>query len=138
MTPGIARLPGLTKSQREVFRESVILRPWCYYDSWPFGGDPDGDGTYDAEKTFHYFTEHGLKFVYTSVHHEKPADPEYTEGEQRAMTKFVEASRLFRENCLGYAAAPWEARWVDAPGTPRIFDTLEELYELNKDHIPAP
>lgn len=136
MTPGIALLPGLSETEREVFRANVILRPWCYYDSWPFGGDPDGSGTYSAERTFRYFADHGLKFIYTSVHHERPADHEYTEGEYRAMTRYVKASRLFPDSCYGYAAAPWETRWVDPPGTPKIFDTLEELYELNKDHIP--
>jgi hypothetical protein len=137
MTPGIASLPGLSEDEKELFKNSIIVRPWCYYDSWPFGGDPDGDGTYNAERTFRFLADHGLKFVYTSVHHERPQDVAYTEGEFRAMTKFVRASRLFRDSCYGYAAAPWEARWVDPPGTPRIFDTLEELYELNRDHVPA-
>jgi hypothetical protein len=137
MIPGIASLPGLSEEEKKVFRASVILRPWCYYDSWPFGGDPDRNGIYDAEKTFRFLSDHGLKFVYTSVHHEKPQDNAYTEGEWRAMTKYVNASRLFPDDCYGYAAAPWEARWVDPPGTPRIFDTLEELYELNKNYIPG-
>ncbi len=136
MTPGIASLPGLSAEQKAVFVDNVILRPWCYYDSWPFGGDPDGDGNYDAEKSFSYFARHGLKFIYTSVHHEHPADSAYTEGEFRAMTKFVRASRLFRNNCLGYAAAPWNTRWQDPPDTAEIFDTLEELYELNRGQIP--
>ena len=136
MTPGIADLPGLSQDQKRVFRESVVLRPWCYYDSWPFGGNQDGESTYNAEKTFRYFTEHGLRFVYTSVHFEKPTDADYTQGEERAMKKFVKASRLFRDNCYGYAAAPWEARWEDPPATLRIFDTLEELYKLNEDYIP--
>jgi hypothetical protein len=112
------------------------LRPWCYYDVWPFGGDPDGNGNYDAETSFAYFAKHGLKFIYTSVHYERPSDVSYSEGEARAMNKFAAASRLFRENCLGYAAAPWETRWKDPPETPRIFDTLEELYELNRDYLP--
>ena len=137
MTPGIAELPGLSEEQKVVFRNSIVLRPWCYYDSWPFGGDPDGNGSYDAENSFSYFSQHGLKFIYTSVHWERPDDTDYTEGEGRAMRKFVRASRLFRQNCLGYAAAPWETRWQEPPATPPIFDTLEELYELNRDHIPG-
>ena len=136
MTPGIAGLPGLNEDEKRMFRDSVILRPWCYYDSWPFGGDPDGDGTYNAEKTFGYFSQHGLRFIYTSVHHEKPANVEYTEGEYRAMKKFVEASRMFRDSCYGYAAAPWEARWEEPPSTLKIFDTLEELHRLNEGYIP--
>jgi hypothetical protein len=136
MTPGIGALPGLTEPQKSTFRDGVILRPWCYYDVWPFGGDPDGNGNYDADLSFSYFAKHGLKFVYTSVHHEKPENVSYTEGELRAMNKYVTASRLFPDFCYGYAAAPWEAKWQDPPGTLKIFDTLEELYELNKRHIP--
>lgn len=136
MTPGIGTLPGLTEEQRQIFRKSVILRPWCYYDAWPFGAVPGKDGYYDAEKTFGYFSDHGLKFVYTSVHYEKPSDSEYTEAELRAMKKYVRVSRHFTDHCYGYAAAPWETRWQDPPGTPAIFNTLEELYELNKDYIP--
>jgi hypothetical protein len=136
MTPGIGSLPGLTDDQKTIFRNGVILRPWCYYDAWPFGGDPDGDGKYNAEASFSYLAKHGFKFVFTSVHHEKPSDKAYTEGELRAMTKYVKASRLFRDSCYGYAAAPWEARWQDPPDTLEIFDTLEELYELNRGYIP--
>lgn len=136
MCPGIGFLPGLNNQEKEVFRKNIILQPWCYYDSWPHGGDPDGDGDYNTEKTFAYFTERGLMFNYVSVYKSKANNKKRTQIEYRAMKEYSITSKKFQNKCVGFTVAPWSASWKSPPNTPKSMDTLEELYNLNKNNIP--
>lgn len=115
-TPEIATLPGLSHNEKEIFKENVILIPWCYYTESPDGSD------YEAEKTFSYFHNYNLNCIYAHT---------ICNGQQQQGINYYNASKKFQDNLLGYFAVWWYGQW-----DPDGLESTNFTASLNANDIP--
>lgn len=134
LCPVIATLPGLTNDQKLKFQKNVIIIPWNYdvtvsnqmalmngklsYTSW----------NYDVDKTFKYFKDNNLKFIYGDELIE--GNNSITIGRSNQMHNWCINALNYQSSCMGYAAFSWS----DWPA--KSFNTIDSLYKLNSNRIP--
>lgn len=119
-TSGLATLPGLSSSDKAVFRSSIIIIPWDY-------GPPP---PYDPMITFNYLNSYSLNFMHCSAY-SPPADDPGNVNATQAMNNYVSASRNFTRSYKGFVAATWVLYPSDQ------FGILEALPAANTGYIPT-
>jgi hypothetical protein len=137
MIPDIAALPCLNDHHKKYFKENIILMPWNY----SITDDPDGDGAYNAPKSFKYFSKNDFKFIYvheiiscTNKNKYKRSNPSgYPQNRIDQAVDYYNAAKKFKNNCLGYNAIMW-GRWQHP--APKCFDSVEYLFKLNENELP--
>jgi hypothetical protein len=122
---GICDLPGLKNGEKEKFRKNIILMPWVWEQC-------QGPSTsmkivkYNPDITFSRFSKKGFKFIWMHT---------ITEGSTNAAQSqsYYKTSLKYTSNCLGYAAASWNAPYIDreTKAPYRCYDILESLHNLN-------
>ncbi len=128
---GIAKLPGLSEDEKRFFRENVILLPWNYGGTRAYAGVKPVREDYNTLKTFSYLKNNGLKFIYTFELIPKSRSWPPDKKRLNQMYEFVNTSKQFQKNCLGYNAVHWGANWDNSKHRD-CFRTMEELYKANQ------
>lgn len=101
-TMEIVNLPGCSDIKR--FREKVILATWCYEEKW---SKNNPHPPVIPEKTFKYFAENNLKFMFTSSSNYFADDP-ILPRHVTMIHKYVDATKKYRDGLLqGYIGAAW-------------------------------
>ena len=128
---GIIKLPGLSKEEKRLFKKHCILLPWNYSGRVKVQKKPKKYVDYNTLKTFTYFASNSFSFIYTfellSINQTWPPDTRRVSQ----MNEFINTAELFKQNCYGYNAVHWGARW-NMPKHRDCFRTIEELSKANR------
>lgn len=98
----IVDLPGCSDVKR--FRKKVILSTWCYEETW---NKSNPHPPVIPEKTFAYFAENNLQFMFTSSSNYFADDP-ILPRHVTMIHKYVDATKKYRGDLLqGFIGAAW-------------------------------